>query len=78
MPPKKKTAATNGASPKPKVAQPPHEEIELVAYQVFLERGGAHGHDLEDWLEAERELQKKYTKKPVARKKSAAAGSTIQ
>lgn len=30
------------------------EEISRVAYQLFERRGGVHGHDLEDWLEAER------------------------
>ncbi len=29
------------------------------AYERFMARGGAHGHDLEDWLEAERELHRK-------------------
>ncbi len=28
------------------------------AYQLFLARGGEHGHDLEDWIRAERELRK--------------------
>ena len=26
------------------------------AYELFEERGFAHGHDVEDWLQAEREL----------------------
>ena len=30
--------------------------IEKRAYQMFLEHGGMHGHDLHDWLEAERQL----------------------
>ena len=30
------------------------EEIARVAYELFERRGGVHGHDLEDWLEAER------------------------
>ena len=30
------------------------EDIARVAYQLFERRGGEHGHDLEDWLEAER------------------------
>lgn len=32
------------------------EEIARRAYFRFLARGGAHGNDLEDWLEAERSL----------------------
>jgi len=27
-----------------------------VAYDLFIARGHAHGHDVEDWLEAERRL----------------------
>ena len=32
------------------------EEIALRAYQIYLERGGAPGSELEDWIQAEREL----------------------
>ena len=32
------------------------EEIARRAYEIFLTRGGEHGHDVEDWLEAEREI----------------------
>jgi hypothetical protein len=35
---------------------PPRQEIELRAHQIYVERGGAHGQDVEDWLQAEREL----------------------
>lgn len=31
-----------------------HEEISKVAYELYLRRGCVHGHDLDDWLEAER------------------------
>lgn len=34
----------------------PHELIALHAYWLFLERGCVHGHDLDDWFMAEREL----------------------
>ena len=30
------------------------EEISRVAYKLFERRGFVHGHDLEDWLAAER------------------------
>ena len=39
---------------------PTREEIELRAYQIYVERGGADGSDVEDWLHAERELLEKY------------------
>jgi hypothetical protein len=32
------------------------EEIERRAYEIFMARGAEPGHDLEDWLQAEREL----------------------
>jgi hypothetical protein len=36
--------------------QPTQEEIALRAYHIFLERGGMPGNELEDWIEAERQL----------------------
>ena len=36
--------------------QPTREEIAFRAYQIYLERGGAPGNELEDWTRAEREL----------------------
>jgi hypothetical protein len=38
-------------------SEPSEEDIRNRAYQRFLERGGGHGNDFEDWLEAERELK---------------------
>jgi hypothetical protein len=32
-------------------------EIGRRAYEIFLERGSVHGHDLDDWLQAEHELK---------------------
>jgi hypothetical protein len=43
-------------------AHPTREEIELRAYQIYIERGGALGQDVDDWLQAERELYEEYTK----------------
>jgi hypothetical protein len=37
---------------------PSRVEIERRAYEIFLERGSTHGHDLDDWLQAEHELNK--------------------
>jgi hypothetical protein len=31
-----------------------HRRIAKVAYELYLGRGGAHGHDLDDWFVAER------------------------
>jgi hypothetical protein len=40
----------------PKRRDPITEAIERRAYELFLARGREHGHDLDDWLRAEREL----------------------
>ena len=32
------------------------QEIRLRAYEIYLERGAQPGRELEDWLQAEREL----------------------
>jgi hypothetical protein len=37
---------------------PSHEEIRIRAYEIYLERNGHAGDELDDWLRAERELQK--------------------
>jgi Protein of unknown function (DUF2934) len=51
---------------------PAREEIELRAYQIYVERGCAHGLDVEDWLQAERELVVEKYGKPVQKAKAAA------
>jgi Protein of unknown function (DUF2934) len=33
------------------------ERIRARAYELYLERGRTHGHDWEDWFQAERELR---------------------
>jgi hypothetical protein len=32
-------------------------DIACRAYDLYLARGGGHGHDVEDWVRAERELR---------------------
>ena len=61
MPATKKTRprVSNAAPPRHSMVerQPPTErDIALRAYQLFIQRGGQHGHDVEDWLLAQREL----------------------
>jgi hypothetical protein len=38
---------------------PTDEEIRARAYEMYLERGGQHGLDLDDWVRAERELKRR-------------------
>lgn len=35
---------------------PTHDAIAQRSYELYLARGGTHGHDVEDWLQAETEL----------------------
>ena len=37
--------------------QPTEDEVRVRAYHRYLERGGTHGNDIGDWVEAERELR---------------------
>jgi hypothetical protein len=38
---------------------PSLEKIRLRAYEKYIERGGTDGRDLDDWMQAERELVEK-------------------
>jgi hypothetical protein len=40
---------------------PTHGDIQLRAYWIHLDRGGEHGYDLDDWIQAERELIERLT-----------------
>jgi hypothetical protein len=39
------------------VVAPSPEEVRRHAFEIYVKRGGGHGHDLDDWLEAERQLR---------------------
>ena len=41
-------------------------EIRRRAFEIYLERGSEPGRDLEDWLEAERELTTDQSKTAIA------------
>jgi Protein of unknown function (DUF2934) len=41
---------------------PSATEIRQRAFEIHIERGGIHGCDLDDWMQAERELLEKYSK----------------
>lgn len=60
------------------------EYIQLRAYQLFEKRGYEHGHDVEDWLEAEAEvvgtrqptlLLETTEKKPISSEKKATSAA---
>jgi hypothetical protein len=56
--------------------EPSGEEISRRAHELYLQRGGEHGKDVEDWVRAEKEL----SDEPVAgtvKTKAAQAGRNI-
>lgn len=71
-------ARTNGNGSSAKTKTPsakklsPERKIELRAYEIYLERNGAPGNPLEDWVRAEREILQKGRK---TTKKTAAAAA---
>jgi hypothetical protein len=57
---KKKAAVEASAQPVEVIEsrpEPTSDEIARRAYEIYLERGPASGNDVEDWLQAERELR---------------------
>src|SRR5260370_25997757 len=54
------------ATRKPRAAKsaPTLEQIQARAYEIYLERHGAPGNQIEDWLRAERELASRGPPKP--------------
>jgi DUF2934 family protein len=45
--------------PESEQASPTKEQIAARAHELYLQRGGADGHALEDWLMAENELKQR-------------------
>ncbi len=48
---------------------PTSEEIRQRAFEIYIERGRIHGSDLDDWMQAERELQEKIQRDRKSRKR---------
>ena len=51
-----KTASVSTAKPAEGSLELTEELIRVRAYRLYEERGCEHGHDLEDWLQAEAEI----------------------
>jgi hypothetical protein len=54
--------------------EPPGEEIARRAHELYLQRGGEHGKDVEDWVRAEKEL----SDEPVARPTKTSAAQAVR
>jgi hypothetical protein len=55
--PKPNSATQAESAETPAADSPRLEEIRIRAYEIYIERGGEPGYDLDDWLQAERELE---------------------
>jgi hypothetical protein len=51
------------------------DEIARRAYEIYVQRGGENGRDVEDWLRAEKEMSGKPADVP-AKPRTAVAGRT--
>ena len=50
----RKDATTDQAQPH---YEPTFEQIQVRAYEIYIRRGRTDGFDLDDWLQAEKELK---------------------
>ncbi len=51
-----------------------HDEISQVAYELFEKRGRVHGHELQDWFDAERIVSARSAKEKSGKSTKPAAG----
>jgi hypothetical protein len=58
------TAADRAPASSVLLATVTDSDVARRAYDLYLARGGEHGHDVDDWLQAERELQRPSTPPP--------------
>ena len=56
-PPSKAAREMNDPASAEQVHEVPVELVQELAYQKYLARGEGHGSDVQDWLDAEREVQ---------------------
>jgi Protein of unknown function (DUF2934) len=68
------TAAAQGGPHSGARRSPVTEDIESRAYQIYLGRGGADGHDLDDWLQAERQVLEELKKNKASLRLALAFG----
>jgi hypothetical protein len=69
------------AQPATTATKIPHEKIAMRAYEKWMKRGCKHGHDKQDWAEAEAELRSEMGRMghtPAAQPMPAASHSTTR
>jgi len=66
--PKRKSNPSPGARAEASSSQPEfRQRVAEKAYELFVERGGSHGRDREDWLEAERLVRTEFRVRGTSR-----------
>ena len=55
--------------------RPSHDDVARRAYELFQARGGESGHEVQNWLDAERELTRMFMDKRHDQARSLAAGA---
>jgi len=60
------TSARSGLVRQRTSAPSSEDEIRRRAYELYEQRGGEHGYDVEDWLRAEEEVQHKKRSRRIA------------
>jgi hypothetical protein len=53
----KRARAADGSARAPAKQSVTVADIARLAFERYCQRGGHHGHDVDDWLQAERELR---------------------
>lgn len=61
------TSSSSTAQQQSTKSSVPHEKVAMRAYEKWCQRGRPQGTNVQDWLEAERELQAEMTKTPGKR-----------
>ena len=78
MPPKKTKAKAPSPSPAPAGVDKALKDVDedavvRLAYELYVRRGGEHGHDVEDWLMAEQMLIERQARSAPGKKPTAAS-----
>ena len=77
MPPKKSKA--KAPSPSPATAGLDDKDMVVkLAYELYVRRGGEHGHDVEDWLMAEQMLLEQQKKRSEPSRRAADAARRVE
>jgi hypothetical protein len=69
-----RSGAGQGGSHSSARKNPLMEDIERRAYELYLSRGGTHGCDMDDWLQAERQVLEELKSKKASLRLALAFG----